>query len=525
MTQSGGSGVRRAEVMAALSLATDLAMGQPVEFALKSCLLGLKLGEAAGLSAVERREVYYHSLLRYIGCNAETYALAALFGDEFELRRDFALIDSARAPEVLGLVFRHVRSANVDAPPLEMFWGILRGLIGSKKTSEAGIAGHCEVAQRLAERLGFEPGIIRNLGQIYERWDGRGLPRKLRHEAIAPAVRIVTLAQDVIVLLAARGEAACREAIRSRRGKIYDPRLVDLLLKDLPRFLDGLDRDVSWQEVLDGEPGPQAEFTESEFDEACLAIADFADIKSPYTGGHSRAVAELADAAARRIGLPEPDAVDIRRAALLHDLGRVAISTRIWMKPGPLSDGEREQIRLHPYYTERVLARPQALARLAAIAVGHHERSDGSGYPKSTRAQAQSLPIRILAVAERYRTMIEARPHRDALSPEAAALALKSDVQAGRLDADAVAAVLGAAGHVVPPKRREFAGGLTTRELDVLREVARGRSMKEIAATLGVSAKTVDNHIQAIYAKLGVRTRAGATLFAIEQGLGPSGRF
>jgi HD-GYP domain-containing protein (c-di-GMP phosphodiesterase class II) len=522
MGQAEPTGIRRAEIMAALSLATDLAMGQPLEFALKSCVVGIRLATVLGFGTEEMREVYYHSLLRYIGCNAETYSLAALFGDEIELRRDFALIDSARAPEVFGMVLRHLRHANAGAPPIEMMWGILRGLATSKRTSEENIAGHCEVAQRLAERLGFGAGIIRNLGQIYERWDGRGLPQGLKGEAIAPAVRVVTLAQDAIVLSAAHGEETMIALVKKRSGQTYDPAIADRFVKHAAELLAGLDAGVSWDAVLKLEPAPQAELTEAELDAACLAIADFTDIKSPYVIGHSRAVATLAEEAASIAGLPARDAVDLRRAALLHDLGQVAISARIWTKPAALTDAEWEQVRLHPYYTERVLARPKALARLGAIAAQHHERCDGSGYHKSARVQALSLAGKILAAAEMYQAMIEPRPHRAAQSPQVAANALKAEARAGKLDADAVAAVLTAAGHVMP-KRSGLVAGLSAREIEVLRLVARGQSMKEVARTLGLSPKTVDNHIQNIYGKIGVSTRGGATLFAIEHGLAGSG--
>jgi HD-GYP domain-containing protein (c-di-GMP phosphodiesterase class II) len=194
------------------------------------------------------------------------------------------------------------------------------------------------------------------------------------------------------------------------------------------------------------------------------------------------------------------------------------VPARVWLKAAALNDSEWEQVRLHPYYAERVLARPATLAKLAAIAGQHHERLDGSGYHRGTRAAALSPQAKILAAAESYQNKIEARPHRAALSAEAAADALKREVRDGKLDGDAVAAVLAAAGHRVAVKR-EMVAGLTEREIDVLRAIARGQSMKETARALGISPKTVDNHTQSVYAKIGVKTRGGATLFAIEHGL------
>lgn len=514
------AGVRRGEIVAALSMATDLAMGQPIEFALRSCVLGMRLGEALALGDDELAEVYFQTLLRYIGCNAETYAVVALFGDELSLRRDFALVDMGQAAEMAAFVLRHLRGANADAGPLDGALAIAKGLLIARKASADNIVAHCEAADRLAERLALGAGVRRNLGQVYERWDGRGLPNRLKAEAIAPAVRVAAFAQDAVVLSAAHGVAGALEKLRARRGKAYDPRIVDCFVARSDRFLAGIGDVSSWDTVLALEPGPRATLADDALDEACLAMADFADLKLPYTTGHSRAVSQLAAEAARRFGLPATDIVDVRRAGLLHDIGRVGVSARIWLKTGALTDVESEQVRLHPYYGERVLARAPGLARLGAIVAQHHERLDGSGYHRGTRAQ--SPKGRILAAAEAYRTMIEPRPRQTPLSPDGAAAALAREAREGRLDGDAVAAVLGSAGSRAPVKRA-LVGGLTEREVEVLRVLARGLSMKEIARRLGISPKTVDNHLQNLYGKIGVKTRAGATLFAIEHGLVDTG--
>ncbi len=515
------SGLRRAEVIAALSLATDLAMGNPVEFALKSCVLAMRLGEALGLDSAEMEQVYYQSLLRYVGCNAEVYAMAAMLGDEFAFRQDFALADMGKGSEMAPLVFGHLRRANAEAGALQMISAVAQGMLFGQKFSIENIAGHCEVAQRLADRLGLAPGVQHCLGQVYERWDGRGWPAGLKGEAVSCAVRVVGFAQDVIVLDSALGADAAHAKLKARRGSAYEPRIVDRFFGRPETFVAGLD-EAGWDAVLDLEPGARLEMSEHEFDAACLAMADFADLKSPYTAGHSRAVSALAEEAARRCGLTGADAVDLRRAGLLHDIGQVAVSARIWTKPGKLSDSEWEQVRLHPYYGERVLGPPPALAGIGAIVGQHHERCDGSGYHRGTRTSGISAQGRVLAAAEAYQGMREARPHRAALSADAAAMTLKREAHDGRLDGDAVAAVLAAAGHSVPV-RRELVAGLTEREIEVLRLIARGQSMKEMARALGISPKTVDNHTQNIYSKISVNTRGGAALFAIEHGLGATG--
>jgi HD-GYP domain-containing protein (c-di-GMP phosphodiesterase class II) len=267
------------------------------------------------------------------------------------------------------------------------------------------------------------------------------------------------------------------------------------------------------------EPGTRIYLSDEQFDNACRAIADFADLKSPYTLGHSAGVAALAASAARRYGLPQVDIDALRRAGLLHDIGRVGISAGIWGKPGPLSEREWERVRMHPYYTERVLARPGVLGRLGALAALHHERLDGSGYYRGLPASMLSPSARILAAADVYHAMTEPRPHRPALGPEKAAEQLRHEVRAGRLDSEATDSVLAAAGHQVCTTRRELVAGLSQREIEVLRLIARGYTKKQIADLLIISQKTVDNHVQHIYNKIGVSTRAGATLFATQHDL------
>jgi HD-GYP domain-containing protein (c-di-GMP phosphodiesterase class II) len=513
------SGVRRAEVVGALSKATDLAIGQPLEYAFKSCVLGMRLGAALELDRLAVREVYNHSLLRYIGCNAETDAMAALFGDEIEFRHAIASLDTGNPAELAPVLLRAIIQAQSGQPLGAMIFSVLKGVAVSRSATVAGFRAHCETAERLARRLGFDAGVVKNLGQFAERWDGKGMPNGLKGEAIAPAVRIVTLAQDAIVLRETHGLDAAVAIVEKRRGRVYDPRMTTLFVTMASELMADLDLQSSWDAVLALEPEPHARLTEAEFEDACLAMADFADIKSPYTFGHSRAVAALAAAAGRRCGLPEAEVTTLRRAALLHDIGQVAISSGIFGKPSALTDSEREKVRLHPYHAERILARPAALSHIGQVVARHHERTDGSGYHRGVRGDSLSPLAKILAAAEAYQAMNEARPHRSALAPEQAAGALRTDVRDGRLDGEAVAAVLEAAGHRVPPVRRGLVAGLTSRELDVLRLVARGQTMKEIGHSLGISPKTADNHIQRLYAKIDVRTRAGATLFAIEHGL------
>ena len=357
------------------------------------------------------------------------------------------------------------------------------------------------------------------LGQVFERWDGKGIPGKVKGEHIATSMRIVTLAQDAITFHRLEGAEAAVKMAQERKGTLYDPHMVECFCRQTSQLLGGLEEEPTWEVVLSLEPGVRARLSAEQFDNACRAIADFADIKSPYTLGHSVGVAELAAKAAHHCGLPTSDTVTLKQAALLHDIGRVGISAGIWGKTGPLSEREWERVRMHPYYTERVLARPGMLARLGALAALHHERLDGSGYYRGLPASMLSPAARVLAAADVYHAMTEPRPHRPALTPEIAAEQLRREARAGRLDSEATNSVLAAAGHSVRRTRRELVAGLSEREIEVLRLIARGHSIKQIAGLLIISEKTVDNHIQHIYNKIGVSTRAGATLFAMEHDL------
>jgi response regulator RpfG family c-di-GMP phosphodiesterase/DNA-binding CsgD family transcriptional regulator len=515
---SSSSDLRLAELIAALSLASDLGVGQPMEFSLGSCVLAVRLGEALGFSESELRAAYYQALLRFTGCSADAYIVASVVGDELPFRAEATPRYNGHMSEMFGLMVRHIRQANEGASPLHLAHQVAQGFLAWPRMTE-GFVGSCQVASRLAARLGFEEAIQYALLQSFERWDGRGIPGVSKGEQIAPAVRAVALALDIINFHRLGGVEAAVAMARERKGAAYDPRMVEGFCPKAAHLLAGLEEEPSWEVVLALEPGTHITLSETQFDAACLAIADFADLKSPYTLGHSRGVAELAASAARRCGLPEADVVAIRRAGLLHDVGRVGVSAAIWVKPGPLSEREWERVRMHPYYTERVLARPPALARLGTLASLHHERLDGSGYHRALPANMLSPAARILAAADVYHAMIEPRPYRSARTPEAAAEELRGEVRAGRLDSEAASGVLAAAGHRVRSTRRELVAGLSEREVEVLRLLALGHTKKQIGALLTISQKTVDHHTQHIYNKIAVSTRAAATLFAIEHDL------
>lgn len=508
--------VRLAEVIAALSLATDLGMGQPMDHALRRCLLSMRLGEALGLSEQELHEVYYVALVCSVGCTVKLRGFTLWFNDEIEAAAQAATLDRFELFDAAKFVFLGVGAGE---PPLRRAGKVVSALaFGGREVRQSSVACY-EICRSFGEMLGLGPSVQSALGQMHERWDGRGAPAGLKEEEKALPARIAHLAKDVEILHRLGGIGAATGVVAERAGKAYDPRIADRFCAEAPRLLAGLEAEPIWDTVLAAEPAPQRWIDDVQLDSLTRALAHFADMKSRYTVKHSTGVARLAEAAARLLGFSDADATSVRRAALLHDLGRIGVPTGIWDKPGSLTEPEWERVRMHPYLTERVLARSEALAPLGAIGALHHERLDGSGYHRGLAAPSIPMAARILAAADFFQTKIEPRPHRSALSLEAAADQTKRELRAGPLDEDAALAVLGAAGEERLPLRRGLPAGLTDREVEVLRLMAGGMYMREMAMALHLSPKTVDHHIQHIYTKIGTSTRVAATLFAMRHDL------
>jgi len=512
--------VRLAELVAALSLGIDLGFGQPMEHVLRQCLIALRLAERIGLGDEERAAVYYTALLVNVGCHADAHEQAKWFGDDIALKStkyDYEFHSLRGAVAAMRLV-------GAGNPPLHRFRVGLEFAVSGRHDMDDMIAHHAAMARTLAEHLGLSDRVLNSIGAAYESWDGRGWPGGLKGEDVPLTSRIVTIAEFVEVAHRVGGAGAARELARRRAGKQFDPNLARILIGEADMLLSGLDGASTWEDVIAAEPSLAVVLGPDRFDDALLAIANFVDLKSPYTLGHARAVADLAAATAAQLGLPEHTVRTLRRAGVVHDLGRLGVSNSIWDKRGPLGAGEWERVRMHPYLTERMLHRSEALAPLGAIAVQHRERLDGTGYPRGLSGAAISRPARILGAADAYQAMREPRPYRPARSADEAATELRREAKAGRLDAEVVEAVLGAAGHRVA-RRRGGPAGLTAREVEVLRLLARGLSNREIAERLVITPKTVGNHIEHIYAKIDASTRATASLFAVHHGLLPEEEF
>jgi HD-GYP domain-containing protein (c-di-GMP phosphodiesterase class II) len=511
----GEQPIRAAEVVGALSLATDLGTGQPLEHALRTAVLAVRLGELAGASAQELTDTFYVALLHASGCTSNGHEAAQLFGDDIAHRAAFFLIDTTNPPEVLAFYRAHVgagRSPEVRAAMID------EAIANAGPRARDAFAAMCEVAQRFAGWLDLGSSVQASLEYVFARWDGRGFP-DAHGDAIPLSMRLLHVARDVSLFLSAAGREEAQAVVERRAGAAYEPRLAEITLRNFAELLAELDETRMWEQAMEIEPFPTIWIAGERVDAAFMAIAALTGLKSPWLREHSTGVAELAEAAAWRRSLPADAVSHVRRAALAHDLGRVGVSNAIWEKPGRLGFGEWERVRLHPHFTERAFAQSSALAPIGVLAGSHHERLDGSGYHRGTRASDLDQTARILAAADCYGAMREARPYRPALDPGAAEAELLREVDEGRLDPEAVDAVLTAAGHRVWQRPRELPAGLTERELEVLLVLVRGESDKQIADHLGISAKTVGHHVQHVYQKAGVRSRAAATVWAFEHDL------
>jgi HD-GYP domain-containing protein (c-di-GMP phosphodiesterase class II) len=508
------SGVRLAELVAALSLATDLGLGQPQEHVLRQTVIARRLAATAGLPSEQQTAVFYVSLLAWVGCVSDSHELAAWFGNDLRLRADSYKVDKAGLPRV-RFALDHVGEGSGSVRRLTMIGRFLTGGPGRVARS---MLGHCQTTGDIAGRLGLDDRVCRALQHAFERWDGKGVPGLCGGEQIDPAMRVVQIADDAEVYHRAYGAEAASEMLRSRRASEFDPALVDLFCGRAVELLDGLDDVDAWDAVISADRDLGPELSETALTNALRVFGDYADLKSPSWLGHSAGVAALAAGAAARLGLPAGEVTLVERAALVHDLGAIGVSTGVWDKPGPLSAADKERIRMHPYLTERTLARPARLAEIGALAAQHHEKIDGSGYPHGIHGDDLSLPARVIAAADAYHAMCEDRPNRVALSTPDAASALRDEVAAGRLDGDAANAVLAAAGHRVR-RRPALPGGLTRREAEILVLMARGLSNKEMAERLSVSVRTVRSHVEHVYAKIGVSARGAAAMFAMRHGL------
>jgi HD-GYP domain-containing protein (c-di-GMP phosphodiesterase class II) len=509
--------LRLAEFVATLALAQDNAFGQPLESQLRSCLLASWLCEEGELPDDVRETAYWVALLRYVGCTGHAHEVATLFGDDIAIRAQTLVHDAGNPAEVMHDVVEYATVGRSEHERDEMIKMLQET---AHEWAVHNFKSGCEVADMLVQRLDLDPSVREALAFTFERWNGKGFPTHSEGAAIPLAMRVVHVSHDMEAIGRLFSPDRALDAARDRSGSTYDPAVADVFLEHGATWFDRLRETEPWDAVLALEPEPHRMLDGETVDDVLAVAADFIDMKSPYMGGHSRRCAQLATHAALVLGLPEDAMMRIRRAALVHDFGITAVSNSIWDKPGPLTRTEFDRVELHPLVTEQMLRRSPALAVLNPIASAHHEKCDGSGYHKRVRADTRDAGACVLIATEVYVGLTAERADRPAFAADDAASELRRLESEGVLEPRAARAVLVAAGHGEPEgrvrRRPQNPGGLSRREVDVLTLAARGLTTRQIADRLVISPKTADHHIQHIYAKIGVSTRAAAALWAMQ---------
>jgi HD-GYP domain-containing protein (c-di-GMP phosphodiesterase class II) len=429
--------IRLSELVSALSHALDVTGGQPMGHAERTCLIGLRLADTIGLEPARRSSLFYALLLKDAGCSTTAAATAEAFGsDDLQIKRESRLIDTNRPALALGYLKRNV----APGASLRERARHLRAVIAM---SNGGVSDlqqmRCERGADIARGIGLDEEAAAAIGQLFEHWDGQGHPGDRAGEQISLLARIACLAQSMEVFWQQGGPAAAIDVARARRGTWYDPTLVDAVgvLERDRAFWDGL----AAPDVQSVEPTDRVELANAgRMDRVAEAFAGIVDAKSPYTARHSAGVAEIADGIAAGLGLDAGTRGLLRRAALLHDIGKLGISNRILDKPGSLTSDEWGSVRRHPRLSLVILRGVPALADVARLAVMHHERLDGSGYPYGMTASELDLPARILQVADVAEALTAERPYRAALPAEEVLAIMRADAGT-RLDSQAFGAL------------------------------------------------------------------------------------
>ncbi len=437
----GREAIQTGRLMAALSTALDLTEGQLPGHSLRTCYLAMRLAGTLGLTEAERESLFFAAFLKDAGCSSNAAAVTRIFGvDDIALKGRQSTIDRS----IIAYAAFAIRNLPAAEPlPLRLRRLITMGLSG--RTAQRAVEQiRCERGASIARKAGFGEAVATTVHDVHEHWDGGGNPRGLRGEAIDRLARILSACQGLDVFVSTKGRADAVRVLTERRGTWYDPEVAGALLDEATRgLLDDLAAPDLVGRTMSFEPDSVIRLSDdAAIDRIASSFADIVDAKSPYTGSHSKHVAELAEGVAVRMGLAAEDVVDIRRAGLLHDLGKLGVPNMILDKPAALDPEEFEIIKRHPELTLRILSQVPTFASVAELAACHHERLDGRGYFRGLTAPSIALGARIVAVADVWEALSADRPYRAAI-PKERALAIMREETGDHLAADAVAALTG----------------------------------------------------------------------------------
>ncbi len=424
--------LRLSDVVSALTFALDITEGQPEGHALRSCIIGMRIGETLALDSQQNSDLYYALLLKDLGCSSNAAKITTLFGtDDHQVKKHYK---TANLDSLSGGIKFVLGTAGNQQPLQKRIEHILDVSLGRGGGTQALTEIRCERGASIASHMGFSKGISEAIRALDEHWNGSGYPYQLSGEQIPLLGRILCLSQTIEVFFQTYGVEATIAMAKSRSGTWFDPHIVKafLAVQSQPNFWETLSSKELSQEVALLEPQDKIILSDdTQLDRVAEAFAQVIDAKSPWTFKHSERVRQFTLGAAKQLGFEPQRLKDLSRAALLHDLGKLSIPNTILDKPGKLSEAEFAVIRKHPEYTEQIMKRVKPFESLAVIAGAHHERMDGRGYYRGIPAGQLPLEARLLAVADQFEAITATRPYRQGLSPEDAIALLAKDAGQG----------------------------------------------------------------------------------------------
>lgn len=501
------------EGLGVLAMAADMATGRPQGSGLTAAVVAAEFAKKLDLDLQAQKDAYFLAAVRFIGCTITSHETGLMsIGDDQGFAVATMLGDWTDREDLRKFLDQYVAN---DAPVRERekaFEHVCDILPGAAPDFTA---AHCRQSFLLARRLSVSDAVLECIPYYYARWDGKVLPFGGQDMPfLSRLVRITEMAELVRRL---DGAEKAKEVVSAKRGAELDPELGRIFLDHADELFAKASMAPEFETFIAAEPGEPVAMTPTCRATLAEMAADMTDHKAAHFKGHSRRVASLAAVAAAIAKLPSDQVETVRLAGLVHDIGKCAISNRIWYKPKKLGTSERLEMQRHPFQTEFILLHGEPFVALAHLASSVQERADGSGYHR--RAPMTDLACNILAAANEYDEMTMTMPSQKALTPKKAAMKLSAAAKKGAFAATAVAAVLEAAGHQVRDVQAALPFGMTRREAQVLGRLAKSETTAQIAKSLEISPKTADHHIQSIYKKTGANARPALALLALEHGI------